>query len=235
MHPNLKLKKLFTLVELLVVIAIISILAGMLLPALENALSSARSIKCMSNQKQVGMAMGMYADDNNDFFPFWNLKQIAGNWTHGYPESGLIDSDLLSAPSDVEDDHILICSDFADGLSNISINNGEYTSTYVFATRIVGYWHGINGSWSFPATKRGAVPSPASNILLGDSGVKDTDSDTPVIIRTFMTDLTPDTLPNDTHEPYVIGGDAGVASPNSLAHFIERSHNGMPNATLVDG
>jgi prepilin-type processing-associated H-X9-DG protein/prepilin-type N-terminal cleavage/methylation domain-containing protein len=59
-----KIKK-FTLVELLVVIAIISILAGMLLPALENALDSARSITCMNSLKQIGLGTNMYIDDHD--------------------------------------------------------------------------------------------------------------------------------------------------------------------------
>jgi prepilin-type N-terminal cleavage/methylation domain-containing protein len=66
----MKRKANFTLVELLVVIAIISILAGMLLPALENALGSARQISCMNYQKQLGTYLGMYATDYRVMPPF---------------------------------------------------------------------------------------------------------------------------------------------------------------------
>src|ERR1041385_6110451 len=59
----------FTLIELLVVIGIISILTSMLLPALSGAKGSAKRIACLNQEKQLVLALRMYADDNGGYFP----------------------------------------------------------------------------------------------------------------------------------------------------------------------
>ena len=68
----------FTLIELLVVIAIIGILAAMLLPALNQAREKAKTSLCVANLKQLGVAITMYADDNNDLYPFGYCASCAG-------------------------------------------------------------------------------------------------------------------------------------------------------------
>lgn len=62
-------KEEFTLIELLIVIAIVAILAAMLMPALGTARGMAKRIKCAGNEKQIGIGMMMYINEQNDYMP----------------------------------------------------------------------------------------------------------------------------------------------------------------------
>ncbi len=85
----------FTLIELLVVIAVIAALAAMLLPALSRAKESARSIQCLNQMRQLGLAVRAYADDNGDEFP----RSQHSAFAHGQLPWGRAIAPHLGSPS----------------------------------------------------------------------------------------------------------------------------------------
>lgn len=98
-------KRGFTLIELLVVISIIAILAAMLMPVLSRARQKAQGSQCLSNGKQMMLAMTIYGSENNDFFP---PNPDDGNTDPGYNwcsgaagigQSQEFDPDVIANPS----------------------------------------------------------------------------------------------------------------------------------------
>src|SRR6266568_146349 len=70
----------FTLIELLVVIAIIAILAAILFPVFAQARGKARQAACLSNTKQLGMAVQMYGQDYDDHMVY--ARSFGKMWSH---------------------------------------------------------------------------------------------------------------------------------------------------------
>ncbi len=86
----------FTLVELLVVMAVIAILAGLLLPAVSQAKESGRATACLSNLRQIGLALQMYVQDNQNRMPIMRDRPAGMTNAPGLPSPDLVLSNELN-------------------------------------------------------------------------------------------------------------------------------------------
>ena len=155
------MKRGFTLIELLVVIAIIAILAAILFPVFAKAREKARQSSCLSNVKQLGIAILSYVQDNDEMMP--------SSW-HGpsaYP--GAMQWPQMCAPY-IKNWQVFLCP--SDSGRNIVSNNGAAGSTLSYALSVAYYGgSGIAGvSASGPNGKAlASLQDPSGTVMISDA------------------------------------------------------------------
>ncbi len=179
MSTRLPSRKGFTLIELLVVIAIIAILAAILFPVFAQAREKARAISCLSNEKQMGTALMMYAQDYDEGFPTWSeyfyctsngaatvpCRNSPGNDTvDRYWDAKLYPYVKSGNPGDTSAPNWSGVWHCPDAAADSSATGRSYGLNYAYV-----YDYDANSPYAFRYLSLVSIDSPSNCVFVGDS------------------------------------------------------------------
>jgi len=238
--------KAFTLIELLVVIAIIAILAAILFPVFAKVREKARQSTCLSNEKQMGLAIMQYVQDYDETFPMNYYLDGNGNgvqWyamIYPYTKNGVGWTGNGGVALFACEGGIFKCPSFP------ASQNGQYGVHNIICPP--GY-NGTPGSENVKTVSLAMLDAPAEKILIGEKGVNSqnfgyNNFETQEWAWVDWEGGDPPTNPKPAHNDLkydydmaVTGVDPGTVSggypyPTNMLRY---RHNGTTNAAFADG